>query len=168
MIVVMVLGYVALLFVLVKVGVIKLNTFWKISPLLWGLLVFIVFFLPMQWGAPSGPCRYLQQVVKIVPNVNGEVAEVLVTPFQQVEAGDLLFTIDPTPFQGVVDNLKAQLELAEKRLEQSTQLMARQAGSQYEVQQFQSQVNALKGQLASAQWNLDSTKVEAPADGVVM
>ena len=168
MIVVMVLAYVAVLFLLVKIGVIKLNTFWKISPLLWAVACFIVFFLPMQWGAPQGPVQYIQQVLKVVPNVAGQVTEVHVVPWQRVERGQPLFTIDPTPFQATVDSLTAQLALAETRLKQSTQLLARQAGSAYDVQQFQSQVGTLKGQLASAQWNLDSTVVEARAHGVVM
>ena len=122
----------------------------------------------MQWGAPFGPCRVLQQVVSIVPNVNGEVTEVLVTPWQQVEVGDVLFIIDPVPFQATVDSLKAQLLLAETRLDQSQRLLARSAGSEYEVQQFQSQVDGLRGQLASAKWNLDSTEVKAPASGMVL
>ena len=168
MIVVMVLAYVAILFLLVKIGLIKLNTFWKISPLLWAVLVFIVFFLPMQWGAPQGPVQYMQQVLRVVPNITGQVTEVHVVPWQKVEAGEPLFTIDATPFQATVDSLTAQLLLAETRLEQSKQLLARKAGPEFEVQQYQSQVDSLKGQLVTAQWNLDSTIVRARTDGVVM
>jgi multidrug resistance efflux pump len=168
MIIVMVLAYVAVLFLLVKIGVIKLNTFWKISPLLWAVACFIVFFLPMQWGAPQGPVRYMQQILRVVPNVSGEVIEVHVEPWQKVKAGQPLFTIDPEPFQATVDSLTAQLKLAELRLEQSKKLFARGAGPEYEVQQYASQVASLKGQIVSAQWNLDSTQVRAQSDGVVM
>lgn len=168
MIVIMVLAYVAVLFLLVKIGLIKLNTFWKISPLIWGVICFIVFFLPMQWGAPQGPVQYMQQVLRIVPNVTGQVTEVHVVPWQKVKEGESLFSIDPTPFQATVDSLNAQLRLAETRLEQSQKLLARGAGPEYEVQQYQSQVDSLKGQLITAQWNLDSTIVRSRADGVVM
>ena len=168
MIVVMVLAYVAVLFLLVKIGVIKLNTFWKISPLIWGVLCFIVFFLPMQWGAPQGPVQFVQQVLRVVPNVTGQVTEVHVIPWQAVADGEPLFTIDPTPFQATVDSLEAQLNLAETRLDQSKRLLDRGAGPEYEVQQYQSQVDSLKGQLITAQWNLDSTVVTAPDHGVVM
>ena len=168
MIVVMILAYVAVLFLLVKIGLIKLNTFWKISPLIWGLICFIVFFLPMQWGAPQGPVQYKQQVLRVVPNVTGQVTEVHVVPWQKVEDGQPLFSIDPAPFQATVDSLNAQLKLAEIRLDQSKRLLARKAGPEYEVQQYQSQVDSLKGQLVTANWNLDSTIVAAPGDGVVM
>ena len=168
MIVVMVLAYVAVLFLLVKIGLIKLNTFWMISPLIWAVLVFVVFFLPMQWGAPQGPVQYMQQVLRVVPNVTGQVSEVHVAPWQVVEEGQPLFDIDPTPYQATVDSLEAQLKLAETRLAQSKQLLARKAGPEYEVQQYQSQVDSLKGQLVTAQWNLDSTTVKSQAHGVVM
>ena len=168
MIVFLTLCYVAVLFVLVKVGIIKLNTFWKISPLLWAVLLFIVLFLPMQWGAPSGPCQLYEMVVEIVPNVSGEVTAVPVVPMQSVEAGDVLFRIDPVPYQATLDNLKAQLLLADTRLDQSKQLLARRAGSEYDVQQYQSQVDGLKAQIENAQFNLDNTVVRARNDGVVM
>jgi len=168
MIVFLTLCYVAVLFILVKIGVIKLNTFWKISPLLWAVLLFIVLFLPMQWGAPSGPCQLYEMVVEIVPNVSGEVIEVPVMAMQQVDAGDVLLRIDPLPFQATLDNLKAQLLLAETRLDQSQRLLARRAGSEYEVQQYQSQVDSLKAQIDTAQWNLDNTVVRARDDGVVV
>lgn len=168
MIVFLTLVYCALLFVLVKVGVIKLNSFWKVSPVLWAVLLFIVLFLPMQWGAPSGPCQLYEQVVEIVPNVGGEVTAVPVRPMQVVEAGDVLFRIDPLPFQATLDNLNAQLILAETRLEQSSQLLARRAGSEYEVQQYQSQVDSLRAQIDNAQWSLDNTVVRARDGGVVM
>ena len=57
--------YCGVLLLLVKVGIIRLTTFWKASPLLWALLLFIVLFLPMQWGAPSGPVRTYSPVVDI-------------------------------------------------------------------------------------------------------
>lgn len=168
MIVVLILGYVAVLFLAIKIGIIKPTGFWKVSPVIWAVAVFVGLVLPMNWGAPSGPCQIMQVSVPIAPNVNGVVSAVHVEPWQTVEAGQLLFELDPTQFQAAVDSLEAQLELAETRLEQSSRLLARQAGSAYEVQQFQSQVNALRGQLASAQWNLDSTTVEASNDGVVV
>ena len=45
------------------------------------------------------------------------------------------------------DNLNAQLLLAETRLDQSQRLLERRAGSEYEVQQYQSQVDSLKAQI---------------------
>ena len=49
-------------------------------------------------------------VVSIVPQVSGRIVELAVTDNQRVEAGDLLFQVDPRPFQIAVDAARAQLD----------------------------------------------------------
>jgi multidrug resistance efflux pump len=53
------------------------------------------------------------------------------------------------------------------RLAQMTQLFERDSGRGFDVEQRQSEVDQLSGQLEGAQWNLDKTIVRAPADGYV-
>lgn len=84
-----------------------------------------------------------------------------------LRAGDVLFKIDPIPFQAQVNSIAAQLKLSSTRLAQMTQLYERDAGRGFDVEQRQSEVDQLKGQLEAAQWNLDKTIVRAPADGYV-
>lgn len=110
--------YCAVLFGLVKAGVIRLTTFWKISPVLWLCLLLIVLFIPMQWGAPSGPVRSYNTVIEIVPNVSGEVIEVPVKPLVLVEEGTVLFRIDPEPFEAAVDRSRAALAEARQAVPQ--------------------------------------------------
>ncbi len=112
------LCYCAVLFLAVKIGIIKLTTFWKASPLLWALLLFVFLFIPMQWGAPSGPVRTYHSVVEVVPNVTGEVIAVPVKPLKPLSQGDILFEIDPLPFQAIVDQKKAALEEARQQVPQ--------------------------------------------------
>ena len=57
-------------------------------------------FIPMGWGAPQGPALVVRNAVAIVPDVAGEVTEVPVTANTPLKAGDVLFTIDPTPYRG--------------------------------------------------------------------
>lgn len=118
MIVFLTLCYCAVLFLLIKFRIIKLNTFWKISPVLWMILLFVVLFIPMQWGAPSGPVRTYSPVVEIIPNVTGEVINVPVKPNTPLSQGDLLFEIDPVPYQAVVDQRKAALAEAKQAVPQ--------------------------------------------------
>ena len=54
MIIVLLNVYLVLLFLLVKLGLIRLNLFWKVSPVLVLLLLLIGLFIPMNWGAPQG------------------------------------------------------------------------------------------------------------------
>jgi hypothetical protein len=165
MIVFLTLCYCALLFVLVKIGVIKLTSFWKASPLIWVTLLLIFLFIPMNWGAPAGPVMLYQWVISITPNVSGEVIEVPATANTPTSKGDVLFAIDPVPYQATVDQLEANLALSRQRLDQSERLARRGAGSVYDVERYQAEVKATEAQLANARWNLDSCVVTAPADG---
>ena len=118
MIVFLTLCYVAVLAILIKLKVIKLNLWWKLSPLVWLLLLLIVFFIPMQWGAPAGAVTMFQYVVEIVPNVSGEVTAVPAQGLKPMKKGDVLFKIDPRPYQYQVDRLEAMLAEAEQAVPQ--------------------------------------------------
>ncbi|MDE9121164.1 FMN-binding protein MioC [Klebsiella pneumoniae] len=48
------------------------------------------------------------RTVPIVSQVRGRVQSVPVKPNQMLHKGDVLFTLDPTPFQAKVDDLQAQ------------------------------------------------------------
>jgi RND family efflux transporter MFP subunit len=159
--------YLALLFTLVWVGIIRLNGFWKASPLLVLLLLNIGLFIPMGWGAPQGKALVYRNAVSIVPDVSGEVIEVPVSPNTPLKQGDELFRIDPTPYDAQVRAIEAQLKLSNTRLVQMTTLYERDSGRGFDVEQRQSEVDQLKAQLESAHWNLEKTVVRAPAEGYV-
>ena len=108
--------YLALLFTLVWLGIIRFNTFWKMSPLIVLLLLTIGLFIPMGWGAPQGAALVVRNAVAIVPNVAGEVLDVPVTPNMPLKADDVLFKIDPTPYEAQVKAIEAQLKLSSTRL----------------------------------------------------
>ena len=118
MIIFLTLCYIALLAILVKTGVIKLTLWWKLSPLVWMLLLLIVLFLPMQWGAPAGDLLVLNYVVEIIPNISGEVTEVPVNALDPLSKGDVIFQIDQRPFQAEVDRLQAALAAAKQEVPQ--------------------------------------------------
>ena len=70
----------------------------------------------MQWGAPSGQATLIGNVIEIIPNVTGEVTEVMVNGSERVKKDDILFKIDPITFEANVGDLSAQLKLAKARL----------------------------------------------------
>ena len=159
--------YLVLLFILVKLKLIRFNTFWMISPALWLLILMVGLFIPMGWGAPSGPALVGRQSVQIVPDVAGEVIDVPVAPNTALKANDVLFKIDPVPFESQVNALDAQLKFQELRLSQMTQLQERGSGRSFDVEQRQAEVDQLRAQLAGAKWNLEKTVVRAPTEGYV-
>ena len=159
--------YLVLLFILVKMKIVPFNLFWKCSPLIVLLLLMFGLFIPMGWGAPQGPALVVRNSVAIVPNVAGEVTDVPVEANKPLKAGDVLFKIDPVPYQSQVDTIAAQLKFEELRLSQMTQLQSTDSGRAFDVQQRQADVDKLKGQLLGAKYNLEQIVVVAPSDGYV-
>ncbi|HRZ02536.1 MAG TPA: HlyD family secretion protein, partial [Burkholderiaceae bacterium] len=129
--------------------------------------------------APStSDVRVLKYVVNIVPQVRGRVIEVPVEPNRLVKKGEVLFRIDPTPYQLQVKALEAQLanaqggagqrneelkaavartsgvraklELARQRVEQNRDLVATGAGDRFALEQAQTNAKELEAELASA------------------
>lgn len=131
--------YVALLFVLMRMKVVPNTAMTWLSTLVWMAVLFIFLFIPMQWGAPQGPVRMMTRAVQIVPNVSGQVLEIAVKPNVPVKRGDLLFRIDPTPFQIAVDLAEASLVRAKAQSQQdgealeTAQAQLRQATSQRDL-----------------------------------
>ena len=145
MIVFLTLCYVALLALLIKLKVLPSSPLVWLSTLGWMVVLLIVLFIPLQWGAPAGPVRFLTQTVQIVPNVAGEVVEVPVKANEPLAAGDILFVIDPTPFAATLAQRQASLRRVEAQLEQDAENRAAAEAQ-------------LKG--AEAQQELAATKLE--------
>jgi multidrug resistance efflux pump len=114
MIAFMTLCYVALLAALVYFKVIRLNLWWKLSPAVFCVICLALLIFPMQWGAPSGRVNVYRAVVEVIPNVPGEVLDVPARPLEPLQRGEVLFTVNPAPFQAEVDRLEAALREAEQ------------------------------------------------------
>ena len=167
MIAALTLLYVGLLFLAVKLKLIQLTLWWKLSPVIWIVFLNVALIIPMQFYAPGGNVLVAQYTVQIVPNVAGQVIDVPVEPNTPLSKGDVLFRIEPTPFQAAVDDLLAQRHLAETRLNQAQTLSDRGVGSDYEVENFKAQIEQIDAGLDRARFNLDQTVVRAPGDGYV-
>ena len=123
--------------------------------------------------------RVFKYVIPIVPNVAGQVVEVPVEALQPLQEGDVLYRIDPTPYQFEVDRLTASIDqgtaqrrLAEINVERAAELVRRNAGPQAELDRWtaelesaEASIASLQAQLAKAQWQLEKTEVRAPYDG---
>jgi multidrug resistance efflux pump len=68
------------------------------------LLLLLNIFAPT-----TGDVRVVKYVVPVVSQVRGRVIGVPVENNRAVKKGDVLFTIDPTPYQNEVNSLDAKL-----------------------------------------------------------
>ena len=122
MIVVLLNSYLALLALFVWLHFIPFYMFWELSPVIVALALLVGLFIPMGWGAPSGPVAVVRNSVQIVPSVAGEVIEGPVTANTPVKEGDVLFRIDPTTYEAQAQAIEAQLKFAELRAGQCSEL----------------------------------------------
>lgn len=121
------------------------------------------------------------ETVEIRPRVSGQIDEVAFTEGALVKKGDLLFQIDPRPFQAEVRRLEAQLAQARatatrseneaqrgERLRLSNAISAELADSRTTAaQEARAAVAAIQAQLDLAKLNLSFTRVTSPISGRV-
>jgi multidrug efflux system membrane fusion protein len=117
--------------------------------------------------------------VSISPRVTGYIDNITFKEGDIVDFGDLLFVIDPRPYQAALDQAKAQLEqsqaqekLNDANLERANDLLAKKviAKQDYDTTAAQkyvgdAQVVASQAQVESAQLNLDFTQIRSPIHG---
>jgi len=162
------LTYAAIVFAAFRIFKLPVNKWSVTTAVVGGIFVVGAIFLGMAYYHPFTPyARIYFQTTPIVPQVRGKVVEMNVKTNSPLKAGDVLFKLDPTPYQARADELKARLDFAEKRLAESKELAAHSAGSVYDVEQYRQDADALKAQLDKAAFDLNSTVVRAPTDGWV-
>jgi multidrug efflux system membrane fusion protein len=132
------------------------------------------------WHEFSGRLEAIDRV-EIRPLVSGTLTAVHFKDGSLVQRGDLLFTIDPRPYQAAVDQAKARLAAAQARaaytasdLSRGSRLLADNAIAKrdYEEKRNASReasanLQAAKAMLASAELDLEHTQIVAPFPGRV-
>ena len=121
------------------------------------------------------------RVAEIRPQVNGIIQKRLFEEGASVNAGDLLYQIDPAPFKAALNSAKASLgkalanlPAAESRADRYKALLAQDAVSQQDYddadaacQQVKAEIDYWRAQVDSAQISLNYTKVTAPISGQI-
>ena len=131
-----------------------------------------------EWSDFTGQFE-ARESVEVRPRVSGYLESINFTDGQLVKKGDLLFVIEPRPFELALETAKAQqaqneaqLELAKAQLERTAQLRKNDYATQETYDERVAQVNiatasrdAAIAAVNQAQLNLDYTRVTAPVSG---
>ena len=134
----------------------------------------------VDWQNVSGRLQAVESV-EVRPQVSGRIAQVHFLDGALVKRGDVLFTIDPRPYQAEVDRIQAQLVAAKARVDFTASEFARAerligdnaiAKTTYDDRQNAAReaaasALAVQAQLDAARLNLEYTRVTAPIDGRV-
>ncbi len=119
--------------------------------------------------------------VEVRARVNGYLQSIHFKDGQLVKKGDLLFVIDPRPYQAEVDRVTAELQLAQARLElaksdyaRAQKLLQFRAISQEEAdtraateRQAEESAQAGRAAVKAARLNVEFTRVTAPITGKI-
>lgn len=93
-----------------KFKVIPVTTYTVVTAFLGGGVILLLLYIFLSVFHPvSHDGRMYAPVIQIVPNVRGTVIDVPVEPNKPIKKGDVLFKIDPQPYQTEVDRLRALL-----------------------------------------------------------
>ena len=133
-----------------------------------------------EWDEFTGRLQAVDSV-EVRPRVSGLVSAVRFEEGAIVRRGDLLFQIDPRPFQAEVDRLRAELararatgQRADSELQRAERLRAENAIASEEhdrraafAQESSAQAAAVEAALRAAELNLEFTQVTSPINGRV-
>lgn len=101
-------------FVFIKMKWLPWNTATQVTVVIIPIVALSATILALNVFAPSSAdVRVIKYVINVVPQVRGRVLEVPVEPNRLVRKGEVLFRIDPTPYELSVRALEAQLANAQ-------------------------------------------------------
>src|ERR1700738_2886813 len=82
-----------------------------------GVFILATFLALFNYLTPSGKVTVAGRVVEVTPNVTGQIVAIPVKTNVPVKTGDVLFQIDPAPFQYKVAQLRTSLAAARQQAE---------------------------------------------------
>ncbi|MGO2257599.1 MAG: efflux RND transporter periplasmic adaptor subunit [Hafnia alvei] len=120
------------------------------------------------------------ELVNITPEVSGKIIKVNISDNQQVKQGDLLFALDPTPFEIALSNANAAMAKAESDLAKANHEATRRGNlprnvisaedldeAQLNAQAMKANYKSAQSNLEQTQWNLHHTNIYAPVSGFI-
>jgi multidrug resistance efflux pump len=161
----LILIYVSICVVIFKLFRIPVNQWSLSTAALGGIFGIALLLLTMNYNHPfTTNARIYFPVTPILPTVKGRVIEVPVKANTPLKEGDVLFRIDPKPFQYVVDEKKAsldqataaagradaQLQLAQQNFDRQTELFQKNVIAKATLDTYTRNLDAAKQTLAAA------------------
>ena len=149
--------------IFIKFKLLPWTTPWKVTVAIIPVVALATMMLLLNIFAPTtSDVRVVKYVVPIVSQVKGRVIEVPVENNRAVKKGDVLFRIDPTPYEAEVRSLEAKLVSDEAKVvaEQArlSEVSTRLPDAQSTERQLDEQLKAATDKVSSLQASLELAK----------
>jgi multidrug resistance efflux pump len=146
--------------IFIKFKLLPWTTPWKVAVAIFPIVCIAVLLLLLNIVAPTTTdVRVVNYVVPVVSQVRGRVIEVPVENNRPVRKNDVLFRIDPTPYQNEVHSLEARLASEEARVNADraklSEIQARLADAESTERQLIEQLNEATGQVGALTASLE-------------
>src|SRR5499426_3703817 len=106
----LILIYVTICYAIFKIFRIPVNQWSLATAALGGIIGISLILLVMNYNHPfTDNARIYFAVTPVLPSVRGRVIEVPVQTNKPLKQGDVLFRVDPKPYQYIVDQKRAML-----------------------------------------------------------
>ena len=112
MLIILCIYFVALWLVFVKFRIVRWGWLSGTISVLIGAFILATFLALFNYFILSGKVTVTGRVVEVTPNVSGQIVSIPVKPNVPVKSGDVVFYIDPSPFQYKASQLRASLAAA--------------------------------------------------------
>jgi membrane fusion protein, multidrug efflux system len=103
--------------------------------------------------------------VSVTARVQGQLTQAYFKEGQMVKKGDLLFQIDPAPYQAAYDSAVANLATNKAKAERYERLLSQNAIAPQSSDDAQAAYLQAKANLDMAKLNLEYTQIRSPVDG---
>ena len=146
--------------IFIKLKLLPWTTPWKVFVAILPVVALTAMILLLNIFAPTTTdVRVVKYVVPIVSQVKGRVIEVPVENNRPVKKGDVLFRVDPTPYEIEVRSLEAQLVVDEAKvtaeLSRLSDVQTRLPDAESTERQLNEQLNEATGQIGKLQASLE-------------
>lgn len=151
-----------------KLKALPWNKLWKWVTYSIAFFIALVVIGALNYYTPSSTSAVVQsQNQRIYPQIRGQVLDVK-DKSERVKKGDVLFTLDATPFQLTVDASKANLDLAHIKYADVKVLVDKGVEREKSLDISEVELRIAQAQYDKAIFDLDNTSIKAPFDGQVI
>lgn len=143
--------------IFIKLKWLPWNTGTQVIVVIIPIVALTALILGLNIVAPStADVRVIKYVINVVPQVRGRVIEVPAEPNRLIKKGDVLFKIDPTPYELTVRSLEAQLA---NTVASSKELDEQLAGAAGKVSESRAAINQAESRIREVQSKLELARM---------